>query len=158
MENFPKIFIVHKFPLLKLKAFAFSRKSNFISFLQLSFLYSLYAYSSIPKDIFKSPKQILKKMDSSVIHEWGDSYDLKKKHINCCSVAQSFQKEFWHNLVKEIRMFPRTHLIHCWVNIRRSTGLKFTVLSYIQMIPCTFPGKEKWKAMEELTSKWVGDE
>lgn len=31
--------------------------------------------------------------------------------------------------------------------------MELTVLSYVQMLPCTFPGKEKWKAMEESTGE-----
>lgn len=77
-NNFsPKVFIVQKFPLLKLEFFAFSRRRNFNSFLQLFFPYSLYAYSSIPKDILKSPKQILEKKWALLLHEWGNSYNFK---------------------------------------------------------------------------------
>lgn len=94
-NNFsPKIFIVQKFPLLKLEFFAFSRRRNFNSFLQLFFPYSLYAYSSVPKDILKSPKQILekKKTGGVLFCYMSEETVTVLKTINSCSVHSHSRK------------------------------------------------------------------
>lgn len=66
------------------------------------------------------------------------------KTINSSSVAQSFQNLVWQNLVeKKMCLLPTAqHSSPGLTSEEASAVLELIMLSCVQMLPCTFSGKE----------------